>query len=226
MKTILRLLLFVFLLTGCDKETNNNDEIAWDEATDGELSGNMSQPTNVNFSLGNNRIIATSVPGTVAMCTTFEGGPPAPVIPFFPDHESYTDIFSFTVPSGSELTGIIVERLEVEAVHSVEDYPCVGPLENQAGAFTAINNSNQVDWNSDSVIAFISLPVNHPLIGMGFAKAEGDDLLAKYRQDFPQPGYEGINSPDLTVGPGNYTFWWKEGANRASYTLNFVITNN
>ena len=141
----------------------------------------------------------------------------------FPNHESYTDLISFTLSANQRLIGIKVEALEVSAVHSVDDFPCVGPVETQLGAFTAINNSNQIDWNSENVINFISLPNQHPLVGMGFAKAVGDDLLAKYRQDFPIPDYAGINTPSLDVTNGTYTFWWKEGANQTSYTLNFMV---
>lgn len=218
----LEITFIAILIFGCSKNDSSN-ETAWDESVNGELSGDMSNPTSLNFNEGNNRIIATSIPGAEAECTTFVGGPPDPIIPYFPVHESYTDVFTFTIPEGKKLISILVESLEVTPVHTFEDYPCVGSLEGQAGAFTSMNNSNQIDWNSDNVINFISLPVNHPLIGMGFAKAAGEDLLEKYKGDFPLPGYEGINSPSLIVNAGTYTFWWKEGANRASYTLNFVV---
>ena len=58
---------------------------------------------------------------------------------------------------------------------------------------------------------------------MNFAKSVGDDLLAKFREEFRIPGYDGVNSPDLEVVNGTYTFWWKDGANQADYILNFVI---
>ena len=32
-----------------------------------------------------------------------------------------------------------------------------------------------------------------------------------------------VNSPDLVVANGTYTFWWKDGANQADYILNFVV---
>ena len=222
MKKSIYALALGFLFIACDKE-DEYDGIAWNEAIDGELSGEMSSPTIVNFRAGDNKIIGTSTPASGAQCTTFEGGPPVPVIPFFPNHESYTDLISFTLSANQRLIGIKVEALEVSAVHSVDDFPCVGPVETQLGAFTAINNSNQIDWNSENVINFISLPNQHPLVGMGFAKAVGDDLLAKYRQDFPIPDYAGINTPSLDVTNGTYTFWWKEGANQTSYTLNFMV---
>lgn len=222
MKKSIYALALGLLFIACDKE-DEYDGIAWNEAIDGELSGEMSSPTIVNFRAGDNKIIGTSTPAIGAQCTTFEGGPPVPVIPFFPNHESYTDLISFTLSANQRLIGIKVEALEVSAVHSVDDFPCVGPVETQLGAFTAINNSNQIDWNSENVINFISLPNQHPLVGMGFAKAVGDDLLTKYRQDFPIPDYAGINTPSLNVTNGTYTFWWKEGANQTSYTLNFMV---
>lgn len=217
----LALILTFSFFSGCNKEDSYNG-IAWDESIDGELSGNMKFPTIIKLELGNNRIIGSSTPSTGAQCTTFEGGPPVPIIPFFPNHESYTDLFSFTLPSNHRISNIIVESLEIEPIHAFEDFPCVGELNSQLGAFTAINNSNQIDWNSDNVINFISMPSEHPLIGAGFAKNVGDDLLSKYRDNFPLDGYE-INSPGLEINNGTYTFWWKEGANQANYTLNFIV---
>lgn len=216
------LMLTLSLIVSCDKEEVYNG-IAWDETINGELSGIMSSPTLIELRLGNNRIIGTSTPAAGAQCTTFEGGPPAPVIPFFPNHESYTDLFTFTLSSNQRLASIEIESLEIDVIHSYDDFPCVGALENQLGAFTAINNSNQIDWNSDNVINFISLPQQHPLIGAGFAKSTGEDLLTKYRGAFPLSGYDDINSSNLEVSNGTYTFWWKEGANQTSYTLNFVV---
>jgi hypothetical protein len=197
--------------------------VAWNELLDGPLSGTMSAPTPVTFLAGDNRIIGSSTPAPGAMCATFKGGPPDPVIPYFPGHESYTDVFTFTLAANQRLVAIEVEALAVIPVHTSYDFPCIGPLESQLGAFTAINNSNQIDWNSDNVINFITLPTLYPLIGMNFAKSVGDDLLAKFKEEFPIPGYGGVNSPDLVVANGTYTFWWKDGANQADYILNFVV---
>ncbi len=86
-----------------------------------------------------------------------------------------------------------------------------------------MNASNQIDWNSNTVGEFITLPVEYPLIGIGFTRTPGDDLLATFRAPFPSPGYEEVNDSNLTVGEGTYTFWWKEGQNKSSYTLNFVV---
>ena len=47
-----------------------------------------------------------------------------------------------------------------------------------------------------------------------------DDL---FNQDFPLPGYEGINTQNLEISNGTYTFWWKEGANNTNYVLNFRV---
>ena len=48
-------------------------------------------------------------------------------------------------------------------------------------------------------------------------------MLAKFKQDFPLPGYDNVNSSSLVVGPGVYTYWWKEGANKVTYELDFVV---
>lgn len=223
MKKCIYALTLGLLFIACDKE-DEYDGIAWNEAIDGELSGLMSSPTPITLRNGDNRIIGSSTPANGAECAVFEGGPPTGV-PYFPNHESYTDLVSFTLSAKQRLVGIKIEALEVSPVHSVDEFPCVGPLELQMGAFTAINNSSQIDWNSDNVFSFISLPVQHPLKGMAFAKSVGEDLLAKYRQEFPfpGPGYDAINTPTLDVTDGTYTFWWKEGANQANYTLNFMV---
>lgn len=197
----------MFFGTSCEND-EVYDGIEWDESVDGELSGNMPAPTMIELRLGDSKIIGTSTPAAGAQSTTFEGGPPVPIIPFFPNHESYTDLITFTLSKNQRLTKIIVESFEVEPIHKFEDFPCVGELELQLGAFTAINNSNQIDWNSDNVINFISMPQQHQLIGAGFAKRVGDDLLSKYRGAFPLEGYE-INSADLEITNGTYTFCGK-----------------
>ena len=69
---------------------------------------------------------------------------------------------------------------------------------------------------------FVKLPETYPLIGAGFAKAAGDDLLANYKAGF---SFGPFSIDALAADPtdGTYTFWWKEGANQTSYTLNFVV---
>mgnify|MGYP007047651535 CR=1 FL=1 len=212
---------FIF---GCsdDGETTPNETV-WEESVNGELSGDLSAPTFLDFTEGHNRVIGTSTPGTEAYCTTFEGGPKDSIIPYFPGHETYIDVFTFSVPKGKELVSILVDKMDMTPGHLYEDYPCIGPFEQQLGAFTAINASTEIDWNSNTVVDFISLPVEHPLIGIGFTRQAGDDLLAKYRAPFPVPGYDGINDSTLLLGEGTYTFWWKEGQNNTSYSLDFVI---
>jgi hypothetical protein len=221
-KILLGVILFLGF-TSCQKN-NLSSDIAWDESVNGQLSGDLSQPTQIEFQIGDNRIVAGSVPHTEMECATFIGGPPDPVIPYMPNHESYTDVFTFTIPENATLSSIIVEKLEVTEIHSFNDYPCLGAeVDNQLGAFTGINNSVQIDWNSNSVIEFISLPIEHPLVGIGFAKTEGEDLMTKYRDSFPIPNYN-INSTDLVINEGDHTFWWKDGANEINYTLNFIVT--
>ena len=225
MKTYLKLfplLLFLFLVA-CNSSDDSYSGIAWDEEVDGELSGELLSPSFVSLQVGDNRIIGSSTPAEGAMCTTFEGGPPVPIIPYFPNHESYVDVFSFNLSENERLVSITVESLDVSPFHNFEDFPCIGSFEEQNGAFVAINNSDKIDWNSDNVINFISLPVTYPLIGIGFAKSVNENILNSFRQDFPLPGYEGVNNENLDISNGTYTFWWKEGANNADYTLNFVV---
>lgn len=198
-----------------------SDGNAWAESIDGPLSGNMAAPTVVFFQVGANRIIGTSTPAPGGQCAIFPGSPPAGVS-YYPNHESYTDLVTFTLSANQRLIAIQLEVLEVTGVYTTEILPCVPALEFQRGAFTAINNSNQIDWNSDSVVNFLALPTQHPLIGLGFAKSQGEDLLAKYREPFPIPAYN-LNSPKLEVSDGTFTFWWKEGANQVSYTINFIV---
>ena len=72
--------------------------------------------------------------------------------------------------------------------HNFEDFPCIGSFEEQNGAFVAINNSDKIDWNSDNVINFISLPVTYTLIRIGFSKSINENILNRFRQYFPLPG--------------------------------------
>ena len=208
---------------GCVNDKVVPTKVAWNESTDGKLSGDLMAPTPVKFIVGNNKIIGSSTPNSKGYCTTFPGGPPAPIIPYFPGHEVYTDAFTFKVPAGKKLVAILVENLELEEFHKFADYPCVGAFKSQSGAFVAMNASSQIDWNSNTVQDFIALPTKYPLIGIGFTRTAGDNLLQKFRGVFPLPGYENVNNPNLTVEKGTYTFWWKEGQNKTKYTLNFVI---
>ena len=223
MNKYLKLLpFFLFMITSCSSDDEDNS-IAWDESIQGELSGDLLNPTSVNFQLGDNRIIGNSTPAEGAECTTFQGGPPVPIIPYFPNHESYTDVFTFTLAENQTLASITIEALEVSPYHQFEDFPCIGNIESQNGAFVAINNHDKIDWNSDNVINFISLPITYPLIGIGFAKTVNEDLLDNFQSDFPLQGYEGINTQNLEISNGTYTFWWKEGANNTNYVLNFRV---
>ena len=85
----------------------------------------------------------TSIPGTEEQCID---NPDGPQTPYYLGYESYTDVFTFTLPEGQKLAQIIVENLEVEVVHTA----CGIPLESQLGAFTALAASAQIDWNSDT----------------------------------------------------------------------------
>lgn len=223
MKSYFKLFLLIVLSVSCNSSDDVYSDIAWDEEVNGELSGDLLNPSSVSLKVGDNRIIGNSIPAEGAMCTTFEGGPPVPIIPYFPNHESYVDVFSFNLSENERLVSITVESLEMSPFHTFEDFPCVGNFEDQNGAFVAINNSDKIDWDSDNVINFISLPVTYPLIGIGFAKNINENLLNNFRQDFPLPGYEGVNDENLDITNGTYTFWWKEGANNADYALNFIV---
>jgi hypothetical protein len=192
----------------------------WDESNteQGELSGDLLQPTPITLTLGDNRIVATSVPGAEEQCIGNPENPDAPETPYYPEHESYTDTFTFTLSADQKLTAILIERLDVTQVHTA----CGIPLEQQLGAFTGLANSAQIDWNSDTFQNFVKLPETYPLVGAGFAGAVNDDLLAQYKAGFE---FGPFNIPALAEDPsdGTYTFWWKEGANRVEYTLNFVV---
>ena len=191
--------------------------VTWDESdsAQGELSGDLGNPTQITLNVGDNHIIGTSVPGATEECIDAPDGSKAP---YYPEHASYTDAFSFTLGANQKLVAIIVESIEVEAVHSA----CGLPLESQFGAFTALAASDKIDWNSDTFENFVQLPSENPLVGAGFAKSVGDDLLAQYKAGFNFGPYS-IEALAADPSDGTYTFWWKEGANNASYTLNFVV---
>ena len=189
----------------------------WDESdsSQGELSGDLANPTSLTLALGDNFIVGTSVPGPSEECMDNPDGTKAP---YYPEHVSYTDAFTFTLAADQKLSKILVESIEMEAVHSA----CDLPMESQMGAFTALANSDQIDWTSDTFDTFVSMPVEHPLVGIAFAKAAGDDLMAQFKAGFSFGPY---TLPALAEEPsdGTYTFWWKEGANNTSYRLNFVV---
>ena len=222
----LQLLTFLLLLGSCS-DSESKSSIVWNESRDGELSGDLSTPTPIAFSKGNNRVVAASTPAAAMECSQLDlsafGGVSDQIVPWQPGHEIYTDVFTFEIPEGNTLAKIIVEKLEMQPVHTKEKYPCLPSPEESLGAFTAISHHNQIDWNSDSPLNFISTPVEYPLAGIALVNLKGIDLLEKFKSEFPYPEYAGINRPDLVVGPGKHTFWWKEGAYNTSYILNFVL---
>ena len=199
-------------------EGDGSNGVLWDETDPayGELSGDLAMPTSVTLSVGDNVIVGGSVPGDTEECVQGPEGPPAP---YYPGHASYTDAITFTLPAGQTLTAIHVEALTVEAVHSA----CDTAMEEQLGAFTALAASAQIDWDSDTFENFVKLPEQYPLIGAGFAKTEGSDLLASYQAGFGFGPYA-VDALATLPTDGTYTFWWKEGANRTEYQLNFVVT--
>ena len=206
--------MILLILISCEDKNvaGNNDEIsrvAWDESSDGELSSNLMEPTIITLELGENIIHGASIPSDTMQCTTFEGGPPEPIIPYMPNHESYTDVFTFEIPDNARLSSIIIDNLDITEIHTHEEYNCLpATFEEQLGAYTAINNNTQIDWSSNSVQEFISLPQEFPLVGHGFAKSIGEDLISIYKSPFPIPEYD-INTSELTIGAGNYTFWYE-----------------
>lgn len=207
--------------TGTSDNADSSSEpsgVLWDEshADQGELSGDLSAPTSVTLAVGDNIIVGGSVPGDTEECVQGPEGPPAP---YYPGHVSYTDAITFTLPAGQTLTAITVEALTVEAVHTA----CDTPMEEQLGAFTALAASDQIDWDSDTFDNFVKLPEQYPLIGAGFAKDVGTDLLAAYQAGFGFGPYSVDALAELPTD-GTYTFWWKEGANRTEYQLNFVVS--
>jgi len=210
-----------FGLPACGDDGEEGDGasgVLWDETDPayGELSGDLSMPTSVTLSVGDNVIVGGSVPGDTEECIQGPEGPPAP---YYQGHTSYTDAITFTLPAGHTLTAITVEALTVEAVHTA----CDTPMEEQLGAFTALAASDQIDWDSDTFDNFVKLPEQHPLIGAGFAKTEGSDLLALYQAGFGFGPYA-VDALAALPTDGTFTFWWKEGANRTEYQLNFVVS--
>jgi hypothetical protein len=71
MSKYLKLLpFFLLMISSCSSDDEDNN-IAWDESIQGELSGELINPTSVNFQFGDNRIIGSSTPTEGAECTTF-----------------------------------------------------------------------------------------------------------------------------------------------------------
>ncbi|MGC6419131.1 MAG: hypothetical protein ACON3Z_18535 [Bradymonadia bacterium] len=221
---LLALSIVAFAAYACgDDKSNTSDmmdeptSVTWDEGNvdQGQLSGDLSAPTVITLRAGDNHIVGTSVPAEEEQCIETPDGGQAP---YYPNHESYTDTFTFTLAEGQTLTSILIEELTVEAVHSA----CGAPLEQQLGAFIGFSNSAQIDWDSDTFENFVKLPETYPLIGAAFAKNAGDDLLSAFKAGFSFGPYM-VPALAENPGPGTYTFWWKEGANRTAYRLNFVV---
>jgi hypothetical protein len=217
MKALTQILLMSPLALLACRSGHQPSSITWDESdsNQGQLSGDLARPTPITMSLGDNLIVGTSIPGAVEECIELPDGSKAP---YYPEHETYIDVFTFTLPADQRLTKIIAVKLDVEPFHP----SCGMPLDEQLGAFTALAKSDQVDWNSDSFENFVRLPSEHPLIGAGFANIEGENLISRYEGGLVFGPIE-VKAMTDELSDGTYTFWWKEGANKVSYVLNFVI---
>jgi len=215
-QVLLTMLTVLSSLVAC-RSPYGRSAITWDESdpSQGQLSGDLARPTPITLSTGDNLIIGTSIPGAVEECIELPDGSSAP---YYPGHETYIDVFTFSLSADQRLARIIAVDLDVEVVHP----SCGIPLDEQLGAFTGLTRSNRIDWNSDSFESFVRLPSEHPLIGAGFANVEGEDLIARYEAGLVFGPIE-VEAMTDELSDGTYTFWWKEGANKVSYVLNFVV---
>jgi len=217
MKTLKPILLLALSSLVACASLPTDSSVTWDESNpdQGQLSGDPGRPTPITLSVGDNHIIGTSVPGPTEVSIDLPDGSQAP---YYPEHETYIDVFTFTLPADQRLARIVAVQLDVEPFHPA----CGMPLDEQLGAFTGLARSDRIDWNSDTFENFVKLPAEHPLIGAGFARYEGDDLISIYEAGLVFGPIE-VGAMTDELSDGTYTFWWKEGANKVSYVLNFVV---
>jgi PEP-CTERM motif len=165
------------------------DVIAWDEAVNGEFSHDGLAPTQVKFISGGNDILGTY------------GKPNAATDPVNPDY------FTFTVPAGSALTGIIV----------LPGTTAAGPL---GISFIGIEQGNQVTLGPSPPDATGLLGWHHTDPAMDI----GTDILGKIGNPMPPMGETGFMPP---LGPGDYAVWLQEtgvcGPSLCNYGFDFTL---
>lgn len=163
--------------------------LVYNEAVQGDLSGDSLNPTALNLSVGSNQIIGTTT-----------GNP-----------NLDRDIFSFTIPSGSLLSQII--------------------LANYVGLDNVGANQGFLAVQAGSSIESTTISTNTPpllgaaLIGAAPGTQVGDNLLDDLGVAAPIQGNSFVGFPSGNLGPGTYTFLIQETVGGVqNYNLDFVIT--
>ena len=154
-------------------------DVVFDEATGGDLSGDQNAPTFINVSDGSNTVVFT---------TDQKGDD--------------RDIFTFNVPEGSELTGVI---LDVFDTNTKDDF-----------------NLGFIGFSAGAVLGTDPLAPNPTaLLGYGLVQLSdsGSDIFETMGQGGGSQGYDG----PLPAGP--YTFWAQETSlSNDSWRVTLVIT--
>ena len=126
MQMCIGLTCFTLLIACADDDGNATTDLdatiwagaAWDEANpdQGELSGDLAAPTPITLGLGDNLIQATSVPAATEQCIGNPENPDALETPYYPEHVTYTDAFTFTLPADQKLAShtAVVQRSTAE----------------------------------------------------------------------------------------------------------------
>jgi hypothetical protein len=165
------------------------DVIAWDEVVNGEFSHDGLAPTQVTFVGGDNDILGTY------------GKPNSATDPVNPDY------FTFTVPVGSALTGIIV----------LPGTTAAGPL---GISFIGIEQGDQVTLDPSPPDATGLLGWHHT----NPATDIGTNILGEIGNPMPPMGATGFMPP---LGPGDYAVWLQEtgvcGPSLCNYGFDFTL---
>lgn len=154
-------------------------DVVFDEATDGDLSGNYSAPTVVAVSAGNNTVVFT---------TDKKGDD--------------RDIFTFTVPEGSELTGVVLDLFDT----NTEDEFNYG--------FIGFSSGDQLQ--TDPLAPNPTGLLGYGLVNFGDS---GSDIYEVMGQGGGAQGYDG------PLPAGSYSFWAQETSPSSDdWRVTLVIT--
>ncbi|MBQ71989.1 MAG: hypothetical protein CMJ67_03695 [Planctomycetaceae bacterium] len=166
-----------FILSAC--LAGASADVVYDEATGGDLSGDQNAPTFINVSDGNNTVVFT---------TDQKGDD--------------RDLFTFNVPEGSELTGVILDLFDT---NTKDDFN-LGFIGFSAGAVLG----------TDPLAPNPTVLLGYGLVNLGDS---GSDIFEIMGQGGGSQGYDG----PLPAGP--YTFWAQETSPSSDdWRVTLVIT--
>ena len=183
--------------------------IVWDEASEGELSGDFASPTDLGtLDPGSNTVSGTSTAGPTEDVTI-------PAAPDYPDID--VDLWMVTIDSGEYLNRIVLTA-----------YSNDNPYDHTGGSGGIPGNGSFFGVQAGNAITAMipdgSVLLGGGLIGILAGAQVGDDVLDDLGSGTFSAAPFNVPTFSGSLGAGTYTFWYQEGPMDTEYTLDFQVS--